>query len=85
MAFEDGSYFEDDYGIDAEWHLLSFEFLTQLYEFSQYLGGNATLSSLTTFWKYYGLVSKTAPFPKFISYVTHDEIMGAYFEALDWH
>jgi len=28
MAYEDGWIYENDYGIDAEWHLLSFEFLT---------------------------------------------------------
>jgi len=34
--------------------------------------------------KYSKLVGVTS-LPKFALYTTHDEIMGAYFEALDWH
>jgi hypothetical protein len=41
---------------------------------------------MPTFWKYFSLDNPSATvLPKFINYVTHDEIMGAFFEVLKWH
>jgi len=57
MAYEDGWIFKNDYCIDTEWHLLSYEWLNILYELSQYLGGYYSSSDLTTFWKYYSQVA----------------------------
>jgi len=43
------------------------------------------LANLKTFQKYYSKSNAGAPFPKFINYVTHDEIIGAFLEGLGFH
>lgn len=44
-------------------------------------------SGMPTFYKYFSLQNdvNSRPFPKLISYVTHDEILGAFFDGLGWH
>jgi len=33
----------------------------------------------------FGNYSIDSPIPKLVIYTTHDEIVGAFFEGLDWH
>jgi hypothetical protein len=41
-------------GLDIQWQLVSYEYLSQLLEFAQYLNGTkTTVDQLPTFWKYY--------------------------------
>ena len=44
------------------------------------------VADLPTFWKYYKIDNspQTTMLPKFIMYVSHDEILGAFFRALGW-
>ncbi|CDW89717.1 acpt protein [Stylonychia lemnae] len=82
-AYEDGWIYKTSFGTDQEWKLVSYEFLNQLNEFALFLNGTRTIAQLTTFQKYF---KKTAgPMPKFLLYLSHDEIMSAYLEGLGFH
>lgn len=83
-AWLNGWIYQECLALDIQWQLVSYEYLTQLLEFSNYLNGSYTnVSEMPTFYKYFSLnnPNQTLP-PKFIQYISHDEIMGAFFRAL---
>lgn len=48
--------------------------------------GNLTFANMKTFTKYYNLQSgATQALPKFALYLSHDEIIGSFYEALGYH
>jgi hypothetical protein len=72
--------------LNIQWELVSFEFMSQLKEFSQaLLSGNTDVTKLPTFWKYFSKNNgQQTSIPKYLMYITHDEILGAFYRALGW-
>lgn len=65
--------------------MISNEYMKQLSEFVDFLNGNESkVNNLATFWKYFkkNNANQVDQLPKFIMYISHDEIMGAFFKAL---
>jgi hypothetical protein len=84
-AWLNGWIYETCLALDIEWQLVSYEFLNQLNEFSNYLLGKVDMvSDLSTFWKYFKIDNslQNHKLPKYITYISHDEIMGAFFKSL---
>jgi hypothetical protein len=83
-----GWIYETCLALDIEWQLISFEFMSQLSEFSSYFLSDLPIpvSQLPTFWKYFGINNgnQTDKLPGFVMYISHDEILGAFYRALGW-
>ena len=87
-AWLNGWIYETCLALDIEWQLISYEFMSQLSEFSQYFLTDKTMkiNQLPTFWKYFGINNggQTDKLPGFVMYISHDEILGAFYKALGW-
>ncbi len=87
LAWLNGWIYQQCLALDIQWQLVSFEYVNQLLEFTQYLQappGSKKVSDLTYFWKYFSLNNpgQTDQLPKYLMYISHDEIIGAFFRAL---
>ncbi|TNV79046.1 hypothetical protein FGO68_gene870 [Halteria grandinella] len=74
-------------GLDIQWQLVSYEYLSQLLEFTQYLNGSkTTVDQLPTFWKYYkkNNQNNNKTLPKYMIYTSHQEVLLPLFKGLGW-
>ncbi len=85
-AWLNGWIYEMCLALDIQWQLVSFEFMQQLLEFAQASKDpNTNPQNLPYFSKYFTIDNKVqTKMPKFINYISHDEILGAFYRAIGW-
>lgn len=88
-AWLNGWIYETCLALDIEWQLISYQFMQQLSEFSGYFlsDKNQTIDQLPTFWNYFKIHNgeQKNKLPGFVMYISHDEILGAFYKALGWN